>query len=106
MISKWPTAGEIAAGSPEFDGSVPSCRQPQQIVASAIDHRCSCSKSAAKPRLQVETLVPLGRTNRRPICKAGGFGDSPSAIRPSFVQPQSVPSHAKGRNMQCEYGNL
>jgi hypothetical protein len=40
MTSKWPTVVEIAAGSPEFDGSVPGYRQLQQAVASATDHRC------------------------------------------------------------------
>jgi hypothetical protein len=42
------TAAEIAAGSPEFDGSASSCRQLQQTVAATIDHRCLQESFAAE----------------------------------------------------------
>jgi hypothetical protein len=72
LIPKGATVVEIAAGSPEFDGSVTGSCDLQQIVAPPIDHRDFCSKSTAKSRLQVETLISPGVMNRRAPHTAGG----------------------------------
>jgi len=91
----------IRAGSPEFDGSAPGCRQLQLKVEPIIYRGCTCSKSTANSRLKVETPVSSGGWRRTAVRCAdpGGFGEGRSAIRISFVQRRSIPAPTIGRTI-------
>ena len=87
MIPKGATVVEIAAGSPEFDGSVTGSCELHQIVAPPIDHRDFCSKSTAKSRLEVDE-PPSSLYSRRVM---GIAISQPRLLRPATVLSLTAP---------------
>src|SRR5208283_5955434 len=93
------------------------CRLPQQIVASNITSCCTCSKSAAKPRLKVVMTVrplssPSPRSLRPPGRPAGRPPGGPRNDNPSLSLREAQQSRGElwgGRvrfrgNLQYEFG--